>query len=119
MEYVGWLLGVNRSPVSEELRKDAPNMFVAKGDLKRCDDTFYEHSGDGGSTTYVADLPFFVNGLVDACGVVLPYFELKCVLASKGSSELWVGEYKKNFFLFFPRVHHQTFTLRILECWWC
>jgi hypothetical protein len=90
MEYIGWLLGSSRAPVSDQLRKDAPNGLVLHGDLRDVSNTaarstsvetnVYEHVADT-CNTFVADLPFLVNGLVDvSCFFFFFFSPFFCIL---------------------------------------
>ncbi len=97
MQLVGWLLGAKpEATLKEGQRKDAPNVLVATGDLRDLstekENNRYEFVPSAGAvtTTVLTDNPFFVNGIVDTFGVLLPYFELTVGLAT-ARTELWVG----------------------------
>jgi hypothetical protein len=95
MQWVGWLMGAKAE--EQPKKKDVPNVLVVTGNELRVHSTEteanrYEYVPSAGSlaTTYSADSGFYVNGVVDAFGIILPYFEVTVGLAT-AKTEMWVG----------------------------
>jgi hypothetical protein len=95
MHWVGWLLGAK--PDEEPKKKDVPSTLVVtggelRGQVTENEANRYEYVPAAGAlaTTYSANAGFYVNGLVDAFGIILPYFEVTVGLAT-AKTEMWVG----------------------------